>query len=1221
MKKIRYLSLLMLLLSSIALWARPHTAPDHPSLRLADGETLLTVVADPPEGGSVSGGGSYVAGKSVSLRASANNGFQFVNWMLNGEVVSTTAAFTYTKGDADETLVAHFVYNPGNPGEPAEPVKLSRLTLVADPVDGGSVSGGGDFAKDTQVSVIATASTGFQFVNWTRDGEEISVERNFTYTKGDADEILVAHFIYQPGNPGEPSEPDIKPIDKKYKLTVVAEEGGTNVSGSGEYVSGTQVTLSVSISTGFSLLGWYNDADSLLSTNTRFTYTTQERDETITARIKYSPGNPGEPDEPNLPNKPKPHKITVMAVPADGGSVSVGSETVMEGEQTRIRAVANTGFVFQGWYVADTLFQSAADFNYTMGTKDINMEARFIYSPGSPNEPGEATKKSYTLYLTSVRGLPGRTVQYPIYLSSQDSLTNIQFNITFPVGLTPNLENVKLSGKVQGYTLHSEEIAVTSDESQGSPRRAADRETAYQFTLTDGKLPACNTRLMTIDVAISEDVTDTTQQVKINQVTVTDTEGNNTTASTRNGAVVMQESSGDGTYYYLTLITTGSGQATVNSRTVRNSLHVFDLLEGSSTNVYFVPDNGYHVDKVMLDEQDITEQVRVNSRYLLSDVRTDATITVMFAEGASSAYNLTVKSQGAGVVNFNGQDVRNGEQVFTVSHGAQAEISITPDAGYHIGQVLLNDTIDVTSRVVEGLFVIQSMTSANSISVSFEQNPKVPSVEVTQDGYMVSLSNSMSDAVIHYTLSNSQAGEQVYTDSLTLTADCTISAWATREGYNNSDTIQFVFVAADVTVATPQITNVGNVVKITTATEQATIYYTLDGTEPTANSTVYADSIIVDHNCMLKAIALRQNWFTSDVATFEVDWIVTGTATFDGLVATVSGDKTLDDAFEAAGGRSEAAKTIAAIRWNKETAMTESDLQGLNNPNLLVYVSAEALAPAGVQNVVINGVAKSIVLTDTKEGNGNFCVPQQFTAESISYTRNFQQTTQIGVCRGWETIALPFDVQSIKHESKGDIVPFGSTENGTHFWLRRLMPDGLQSAQRIEANMPYVISMPNSEEYTYEFILAGRVTFSAQNATVPVTAAKVTALADSSITMEPTMVAVGRSSTVWALNVGQVRGSNVEGSVFERDYREVRPFEAYTVHRQGNSSSGEDNPAPRMIPIQKLMDSDATGIEDVRWQMSDGRDDHWYDLNGRKLQCKPTKKGVYIWNGHKRVVR
>jgi hypothetical protein len=29
----------------------------------------------------------------------------------------------------------------------------------------------------------------------------------------------------------------------------------------------------------------------------------------------------------------------------------------------------------------------------------------------------------------------------------------------------------------------------------------------------------------------------------------------------------------------------------------------------------------------------------------------------------------------------------------------------------------------------------------------------------------------------------------------------------------------------------------------------------------------------------------------------------------------------------------------------------------------------------------------------------------------------------------------------------------------------------------------------------------------------------------------------------------------------------------------------------------------------------------WYDLNGRKLDGKPTKKGVYIQNGKKVVVK
>ena len=40
--------------------------------------------------------------------------------------------------------------------------------------------------------------------------------------------------------------------------------------------------------------------------------------------------------------------------------------------------------------------------------------------------------------------------------------------------------------------------------------------------------------------------------------------------------------------------------------------------------------------------------------------------------------------------------------------------------------------------------------------------------------------------------------------------------------------------------------------------------------------------------------------------------------------------------------------------------------------------------------------------------------------------------------------------------------------------------------------------------------------------------------------------------------------------------------------------------------------------------MSDGRgkmSDVWYNLQGRKLQSKPTAKGVYIVNGKKTIIK
>ena len=337
-----------------------------------------------------------------------------------------------------------------------------------------------------------------------------------------------------------------------------------------------------------------------------------------------------------------------------------------------------------------------------------------------------------------------------------------------------------------------------------------------------------------------------------------------------------------------------------------------------------------------------------------------------------------------------------------------------------------------------------------------------------------------------------------------------------------------------------------------------------------------------------------------------------GEATFDGKVARVSGERTLDEAFEQRGGRAEATRTIAAIIWNKESALTESDLQGITNPNLLVYVNEARLAPSNVQNVVINGLAREIVLTDVQDGNNDWYAPQAFVAERISYTRNFGQSTTKGTSRGWESIALPFDVQTIQHESKGMIAPFNNSASNKHFWLRRLTDNGLQAATNIEANTPYIISMPNSEEYTSDYNLNGRVTFSAQNIDVPATTTKVLALADSSIVMVPTMQRQSRSSAVWALNVGEVRGQYFEGSVFERDYRTVRPFEAYTVHRQENGQ-----PAPRYVPIQEI--AGTTGIETINREPLTLN--QWYDMQGRKLEGKPARKGVYISNGKKVVVK
>jgi hypothetical protein len=98
---------------------------------------------------------------------------------------------------------------------------------------------------------------------------------------------------------------------------------------------------------------------------------------------------------------------------------------------------------------------------------------------------------------------------------------------------------------------------------------------------------------------------------------------------------------------------------------------------------------------------------------------------------------------------------------------------------------------------------------------------------------------------------------------------------------------------------------------------------------------------------------------------------------------------------------------------------------------------------------------------------------------------------------------------------------------------------------------------------------------------------------------------------IYALNVGVQRDGHPEGSVFERDYREVRPFEAYTVHHS-------NSPAPRFVPISEIGGTTDIGTSPVNSE--EVNSEKWYDLNGRQLQEKPTQKGVYLNGGRKVVV-
>ena len=68
-------------------------------------------------------------------------------------------------------------------------------------------------------------------------------------------------------------------------------------------------------------------------------------------------------------------------------------------------------------------------------------------------------------------------------------------------------------------------------------------------------------------------------------------------------------------------------------------------------------------------------------------------------------------------------------------------------------------------------------------------------------------------------------------------------------------------------VVSPEISQEGNTITITSGTASASIYYTLDGSDPTTSSTLYSDPFDIDADCTIKAFAVKDGMTDSDISS------------------------------------------------------------------------------------------------------------------------------------------------------------------------------------------------------------------------------------------------------------------------------------------------------------------------------------------------------------------
>ena len=275
-------------------------------------EYTITAQSNNTNYGTVSGGGTYHNGDSITLRATPRTGYQFVRWTRNGSQVSTSANYTFTVSGS-YTYTAIF-----------EPISYTINTPVN--ISGaGTATGGGSYNYNTPATISATANAGYQFVGWDTNGDNtaditanphtFTVTGNATYTA--IFEELPINVLIRTNDP---------------TLGRVMVNGQLVDSIQLQQKEGDEITeLIACINAGYAFLYWLDDATGGIFTDNPLTFTVGSTDTTLTA--VFSSG-----------------LMDGVAVAAQNGGEARISGYSEDMTTIHLTAVAYSGYEFAGWY-------------------------------------------------------------------------------------------------------------------------------------------------------------------------------------------------------------------------------------------------------------------------------------------------------------------------------------------------------------------------------------------------------------------------------------------------------------------------------------------------------------------------------------------------------------------------------------------------------------------------------------------------------------------------------------------------------------------------------------------------------------------------------------------------------------------------------------------------------------------------------------------------------
>ena len=348
----------------------------------------LVLTSNLSEAAILSGQGNYYLGDEMTISCTPNEDYNFQHWLCNDVVYSYAQSFTFTMPDEDVAFEAVFTHTPH-----------STITIQADDEQAGFVSSaGGSYLVGTTIEFSATARANYEFSHWTLNDTYFSDLTYLSYTVREEDDHFVAVFNYDPLSPDDP----ITDLTTTVNLESSPAGAATfNIASGTKHHEGDTLLIRATVHPNYTFVGWYR-GETLIATSPEFIYIVGAKSETLTLRatpILYS-------------------QLTLQSQPAGAVTFNVSSSAVYEvGTTLALRAAVRPNYLFEGWYIGDSLITRTMDLVFTVPESAtiltamasiINAEEEEEeWEPAPPVDPGE-TPQAYITVLSN-NTVMGRT--------------------------------------------------------------------------------------------------------------------------------------------------------------------------------------------------------------------------------------------------------------------------------------------------------------------------------------------------------------------------------------------------------------------------------------------------------------------------------------------------------------------------------------------------------------------------------------------------------------------------------------------------------------------------------------------------------------------------------------------------------------------------------------------------------------------------------------------